>query len=59
MNKYRIEMTQGQDQRLIEADSWREDDNWLVFYRKPSQGGIVEYWRAQSKFVVCIETVKA
>lgn len=56
MTTFKLEMTSGQEQRIVEADSWRIDDDWLVFYRKPATGGYAEYWRVQRGFVVCFET---
>lgn len=56
MKTYRIEMKHGQDMRHVEADEFRLTDDWLVFYRKTPQGGIVEYWRARLDCVVSMET---
>ena len=53
---YRVEMTAGQDQRQVDADLWREEAGWLIFYRTPPQGGKVEYWRVRIEHVVCITT---
>jgi hypothetical protein len=58
MKKYRIEVTHGQDQRLVEADDWIQIDDWLVFYRKPATGGTIEYWRVRLEHVVSMETVQ-
>jgi hypothetical protein len=49
-------MRTGQDQRLIEADAWAQADDWMVFYRRPAQGGRVEYWRVRLADVVSMET---
>lgn len=58
MSKYRLEMTHGQDQRTVEADKYIEHDGWLIFYRKPATGGMVEHLRVCLKYVVCMETVQ-
>lgn len=53
---FKLEMRTGQDQRLIEADAWAQADDWMVFYRRPAQGGRVEYWRVRLADVVSMET---
>lgn len=55
---FRVEVTHGQDQREVNADKFAEQDGWLVFYRKPPTGGIVEYWRVRLECVVSMETRK-
>lgn len=54
--RFRVEMRTGQDMRIVEADSYREDDRWLIFYRKPPQGGTQEYWRVRMDVVASMET---
>jgi len=54
--RFRVEMCVGQDQRVVEADSFKSDDQWLIFYRNPPQGGTVEYWRARMDVVASMET---
>lgn len=54
--RFRVEMTTGQEQRQIDADSYREEFGWLMFYRNPPQGGKVEFWRVRLDHVVCIHT---
>lgn len=55
---FRVEMTHGQDIRQVEADLFNQMDDWIIFYRKPPQGGVVEYWRARKECVVAMETVR-
>ena len=56
--RYRVEMKFGQDQREVDADGWTEDDGWMIFYRKPPQGGIIECWRVHTDCVIAVETVR-
>jgi hypothetical protein len=56
MTEYRVEVTAGQDIRIVEADEYIEIDGWIIFLRKPPQGGTVEYWRVQRSYVVSMET---
>lgn len=56
--RYLVEMTTGQDQRQIDADSYREEAGWLIFYRNPPSGGKDEYWRARLDFVASIYTMR-
>lgn len=53
---YRVEMSIGQDMREVDADSYMLLDGWIVFSRKPPQGGSAEYWRVKDEHVVSIET---
>lgn len=53
---FRVEMTHGQDQRVVEADRFANLDGWVIFYRARPQGGEVEYWRAKLDCVVSMET---
>lgn len=55
---FRVEMRFGQDHRQVDADKFGTEDGWLIFHRKPPQGGMQEYWRARLDAVVSIETVK-
>ena len=55
---FRVEVMHGQDQREVNADKFMEHDGWLVFYRKPPQGGTIEYWRVRLDCVVSMETRK-
>ena len=55
---YRLEVKHGQDQRQVDADSWAEEEGWMVFYRKPPEGGRREYWRVRLDCVVAMETRK-
>lgn len=55
--KYRVELSTGQ--RLIEADMWLYDDDWVTFYQKPPQGGKRECWRVALTHVISIETCHA
>ena len=55
---FRVEVMHGQDQREVNADKFAEQDGWLVFYRKPPQGGTIEYWRVRLDCVVSMETCK-
>lgn len=59
MTQYRVEVKHGQDLRVVEADQFHSEDGsgWLIFYRKPPQGGTVEYWRVRLECVVSVETV--
>jgi hypothetical protein len=56
---FKIEMKVGQEQRLVDADrfSATTEEGWIIFYRKPPTGGIVEYWRARLEHVVSMETI--
>lgn len=54
---YHLEMKEGQPSRHVDADHWRANDGWMVFYRKHPQGGIQEYWRVRTDCVVSVETV--
>lgn len=56
--KFRLELKFGQDQREVDADLWREEGEWMIFYRKPSQGGTAEYWRVRLDCVVSMESRK-
>lgn len=56
---FRVEVMHGQDQREVDADKFAEQDGWLVFYRKPLQGGLNEYWRVRLECVVSMETCKS
>ena len=57
MVKYRLEMAHCQDIRVVEADAFAVETDWVVFFRRPSVGGTREYWRARVDYVVSIETV--
>ena len=55
--KYRIEMTHGQDTRIVDADLMVPHEGWMIFYQNEPQGGSkVEYWRARIECIVSIET---
>ena len=54
MTEYKVEMRIGQDNRYVEASHWKFSDGWIVFYRMPPQGGVIEYWRVQSADVISI-----
>lgn len=56
--RFNIEMNTGQDLRRVDAASFSQEGDWLVFYRKPPQGGTQEYWRARMAHVVSMETVR-
>lgn len=59
--QFRIEMKDGQAQRIVDADSREVDDigGWLIFYRNPSiGGGGVECWRTRIDSIVSMETVR-
>lgn len=56
-SQFRVEMSEGQDMRLVDADTMSSENEWLIFYRKPPQGGMVEYWRAALRCVVSVETI--
>lgn len=60
MTEFRLEMRHGQEQRIVKADSFNAatPDGWMIFYRKPPQGGTVEYWRVRIDCVVSMETVR-
>ncbi|ASK88479.1 hypothetical protein SPHFLASMR4Y_01732 [Sphingorhabdus sp. SMR4y] len=53
---FRIQMNVGQDMRHVEADGYKQEDPWLIFYRKPAEGGTSEYWRVKTDCVVSMET---
>lgn len=58
--QYRLEVTHGQDQRTIDADSVVVGDEWLTFYRGNPQGGPhVEHWRVRKDLVACMETKRS
>lgn len=57
-NRYRVEVKFGQDIRQVDADNFAESGDWLIFYRKPPQGGLVEYWRVRMDCIVAMETSK-
>jgi hypothetical protein len=42
--------------REVQADAWRERDDWLIFDRNPPQGGKREYWRVRLSEVISMET---
>lgn len=48
---FRLEMSEGQSQRQVDADSFVADDLWLIFYRNGR-----EYWRANRDKVVSMES---
>ena len=56
MRTYRLEMLSGQPTREVDADTISYDEEWIMFYRKPPQGGTYEYWRVKNNQVVSIET---
>lgn len=57
--EFRLEMRTGQDMRHVNADSRAESDGWLIFCRKPPQGGAaLEYWRVRLDDVVSMETLR-
>lgn len=56
MIEYRLEMNTGQDTRVVKADYFQFLDLWIVFYRRPPQGGSREYWRVKIEHVVSMET---
>lgn len=58
MISYKLEMLPEGEERLIEADRFTIEDEWILFWRKPAIGGILEYWRVRSSFVVAIETCR-
>jgi hypothetical protein len=50
-------MRTGQDHRNVEADTWSQESDWMIFYRLPPQGGPrKEYWRVRLADVVSMET---
>lgn len=57
---FRVEMNIGQDQRLVDADSFLDDhvNGWIIFHRSPPTGGSVEYWRVRRAHVVALETIR-
>lgn len=55
MKQYKIEMSFGQDFRIVEADLFTSEGEWMIFWRMPPQGGPkVEYWRVMHKHVVSV-----
>lgn len=54
--RYLVELRQGEPHRQIDADGFNEIGDWMIFHRKPPQGGIKEYWRVRMTDVVCMET---
>ena len=54
--QFRVEMSEGQQHRVVDADHMVTEGDWLIFYRKPPEGGRVEHWRAALRFVVCVES---
>jgi hypothetical protein len=48
---FKVEMVEGQPQRQVDADNFREESGWLIFFRRG-----VEYWRANTAKVVSMET---
>jgi hypothetical protein len=60
MATFKVEMKHGQDHRIVEADTFDSDkeSGWLIFYRRPPQGGIREYWRARLDSVISFETMR-
>ena len=55
---YRLEMRAPDPQRQINADSYHQSGDWLIFYRNPPQGGKDEYWRVRLDAVISMETKK-
>lgn len=55
-HRFNIEMRVGQDMRQVDADSFGQAEDWLIFYRKRPQGGSHEYWRVRLADVVSMET---
>jgi hypothetical protein len=47
---FRVEMASGQEQRVVEADGYHEDNLWVKFYRKGQL-----YWMANRDQVVSME----
>lgn len=56
MPTYRVEVMHGQDQREVTAESFSFHDGWMIFWRRPAQGGTKEYWRVRTECVVAMET---
>ena len=54
--QFKVEMKFGQDQRIVDADSFSAEGDWLVFFRNPARGGKEEYWRTRLDCVVSMET---
>jgi len=52
---FRLEVTHGQDIREVNADSWAQQEGWMIFYRNPPQGGSREYCRFRTDCVVSME----
>lgn len=56
-HQYRLEMVAADPTRQIDADSFGQADDWLIFYRKPPEGGSqLEYWRVRLSAVISMET---
>lgn len=55
--QFRVEMSEGQSQRLVDADTMSTADGWLIFHRKPPGSTASEYWRVALRCVVSVETV--
>lgn len=55
---FRLELATGQSQRQVDADSFVTQEPWLIFFRRPPQGGTGEYWRVNLAHVVSMETVR-
>ena len=54
MRKWCLEMSRGQDLRVIEADGYTMDGGWLVFHQNPATGGRKECFRVRMDYVVAI-----
>ena len=48
---FRVEVSSGQDTRIVEADGYHADAHWVRFYRRGS-----EYWIVNRSQVISMET---
>ena len=53
---FNLEMAAGYKQRVVDADSFTIQEPWLIFHRRPPQGGSAEYWRVNLQHVISMET---
>ena len=58
MTTFTVDLTTKTGSYKVIADTWAEQNGWIVFHDKPPEGGIREHWRVRREFVVAIATKK-
>jgi hypothetical protein len=50
---YRVELDATPNLRIVDADSFTNTDQWIIFYRSN-----LEYWRVSLDRIISIETIR-